>query len=74
HNGGEPILSDVLPFIFSPMSHFPQRSPTAHGSTEGLGLGLFIASEIVKSHNGSIDVTSDSERGTTFLVKLPITE
>jgi signal transduction histidine kinase len=71
HNDGEPIPDDVLPFIFNPMGRFSQRSVIDHGPTEGLGLGLFIASEIVASHAGSIDVISDSGRGTVFLVKLP---
>lgn len=71
HNNGEPIPEDVLPFIFNPMGRFSQRSVIDHGPTEGLGLGLYIASEIVASHEGLIDVVSDSERGTVFLVKLP---
>ncbi|WP_248732029.1 HAMP domain-containing sensor histidine kinase [Pseudomonas sp. MWU13-2517] len=74
HNSGEPIPEDVLPFIFNPMGRFSQHSATESGPTEGLGLGLFIASEIVTSHKGSINVTSDSKQGTTFLVKLPLTE
>lgn len=74
HNSGEPILTDVLPYIFSPMSQFSGRSATDHGPREGMGLGLFIALEIVKSHKGFIDVTSDLERGTTFRVNLPTTE
>jgi signal transduction histidine kinase len=74
HNSGAPIPKDVLPFIFNPMGRFSQRVAIDHGPTEGLGLGLFIASEIVTSHQGSIDVNSDLERGTTFQVKLPITE
>ncbi|AKS04658.1 sensor histidine kinase [Pseudomonas trivialis] len=71
HNRGEPIPEDVLPFIFNPMGRFSQRSVIDHGPTEGLGLGLFIASEIVNSHAGSIDVKSDSVQGTFFIVKLP---
>lgn len=74
HNGGEPIPEDLLPFIFNPMGRFSQRSVIDHGPTEGLGLGLFIASEIVASHAGSIDIVSDSSRGTTFFFKLPIAE
>lgn len=74
HNNGEPIPEDVLPFIFNPMGRFSQRSAIDHGPTDGLGLGLFIASEIVASHNGFIDVSSDLSKGTTFLVRLPITE
>jgi signal transduction histidine kinase len=71
-NCGEPIPEDVLPFIFNPMGRFSQRAAIDHGPTEGLGLGLFIASEIVASHKGSIDVSSDLNQGTVFVVKLPI--
>ena len=74
HNRGEPIPEDVLPFIFNPMGRFSQRSAIDHGPTEGLGLGLFIASEIVASHSGSIDVVSDANQGTTFLVSLPVAQ
>jgi two-component system CheB/CheR fusion protein len=37
----------------------------------GLGLGLFIASELVKAHGGTISVSSQVEVGTTFTVMLP---
>ncbi|SDU44319.1 MULTISPECIES: sensor histidine kinase [Pseudomonas fluorescens group] len=72
HNGGEPIPEDVLPFIFNPMGRFSQRSVVDHGPVAGLGLGLFIASEIVASHAGSIEVSSDLPGGTVFCVKLPV--
>lgn len=72
HNSGEPIPEDVLPFIFNPMGRFSQRSVIEHGPTEGLGLGLFIASEIVASHQGLIEVASDSVRGTVFRVTVPL--
>jgi signal transduction histidine kinase len=32
----------------------------------GLGLGLYIAKEIIKRHNGTIDVESKEGAGTTF--------
>jgi signal transduction histidine kinase len=72
HNSGEAIPEDVLPFIFNPMGRFSQRTAINHGPTEGLGLGLFIASEIVASHGGSIEVSSDTEHGTVFSVRVPI--
>lgn len=39
---------------------------------EGLGLGLYISSEIIKQHKGSISVTSQQNKGSTFNVQLPI--
>jgi signal transduction histidine kinase len=37
----------------------------------GTGLGLAIAQELVKAHGGSINLTSQPGRGTTFQVRLP---
>ncbi|MEO5970925.1 MAG: HAMP domain-containing sensor histidine kinase [Bdellovibrionia bacterium] len=42
---------------------------TAYG---GLGLGLFIAQQIVKSHGGTIQLESEPERGALFIVELPL--
>ena len=41
-----------------------------HASPQGLGLGLFITSEIVSAHDGHIEVTSDEEL-TCFEVSIP---
>ncbi len=38
----------------------------------GLGLGLFISSEIVKRHKGTITVTSIKGKGSTFCFVLPV--
>ena len=38
----------------------------------GLGLGLYIAREIVERHGGMIDVRSTLGRGTTFTVRMPV--
>ncbi|ACG73464.1 PAS/PAC sensor signal transduction histidine kinase [Anaeromyxobacter sp. K] len=37
----------------------------------GLGLGLYIARQIVEAHGGTIDVTSEPGAGATFTVDLP---
>ena len=42
--------------------------------TEGSGLGLMIVQRIVREHGGTIDVESDTTRGTTVRLKLPIYE
>lgn len=39
----------------------------------GLGMGLYITSEIVKRHGGEITVESEEGKGSTFIVSLPLT-
>jgi PAS domain S-box-containing protein len=39
--------------------------------TEGTGLGLFIANKIAIEHGGTIDLQSELNKGTRFLVRLP---
>ena len=64
HNEGEPIAPDRLDKVFEP---FWRRS----ASREGLGLGLYICSQIAKSHGGSLAVRSAAEQGTVFVARLP---
>ena len=39
---------------------------------QGLGLGLFISSEIIKRHRGSISVKSEPGKGSAFTFQLPV--
>ena len=40
--------------------------------SKGTGLGLSTAYNIIKNHNGTIEVNSRVDEGTTFTVKIPI--
>jgi two-component system sensor kinase FixL len=48
---------------------FERAVPSHYG---GLGLGLFIARQIVEAHNGRVEVISEPGIGSTFRVTLPI--
>ena len=39
---------------------------------KGTGLGMMVSYSIIKGMNGTIDVTSEIEKGTRFILKLPI--
>lgn len=66
HNQGDPIPPEFRPHLFEPF----RRGPGADRKN-GLGLGLFIARQIVLAHGGSIDVDSRAAEGTAFTVRLP---
>ena len=67
HNGGPAIPSATLTTMFEPMVRHVEDDST----NTGLGLGLYIASQIVLAHGGKMRVTSTAESGTTFTVHLP---
>jgi PAS domain S-box-containing protein len=60
------IAPDDLARIFE---RFERAVPTRHYG--GLGMGLFIAHQIVEAHGGSIQVTSHPGEGARFTVELP---
>jgi nitrogen-specific signal transduction histidine kinase len=64
HNEGRPIPPGLLAHLFEPFC-------MGQESAAGVGLGLFIADAIVRTHGGSIAVRSTVHDGTTFTVRLP---
>ena len=72
-DNGEGISENDLSHIFDAF-YRGQHKPSTQGSNTnsmGTGLGLTIASAIVRAHRGTISVYSEPEQGTTFLVSLP---
>ncbi|KAB0631018.1 sensor histidine kinase [Burkholderia latens] len=68
-NRGPALDPLTLERIFDPLQRgADQRQRT--GADAGLGLGLYIASEIAKGHHGRIDARSDQAE-TVFAVRLP---
>jgi two-component system sensor histidine kinase PilS (NtrC family) len=45
--------------------------PFQSGFEEGTGLGLALVYQIIQGHQGSIQVESESGKGTRFLIDLP---
>jgi PAS domain S-box-containing protein len=65
-NQGDPIPEDVLPFIFEPF----RQARRERSATGNLGLGLYIANQIVRSGHGTL-VAYSVDGTTTFLMRLP---
>ena len=70
-NEGPPISPEVLPTIFDPLVRDTSRDETRERRAGSIGLGLYIAHEIVTSHGGTVDVSSSAESGTVFAVRMP---
>jgi hypothetical protein len=63
---GSGIPEENLERIFDP---FFTTKETGHG----VGLGLAISYGIIREHKGMLSVESEVGKGTTFIVRLPIT-
>jgi sigma-B regulation protein RsbU (phosphoserine phosphatase) len=65
-NAGEPIPDAAMANLFQPFFRGQVRA-----GLQGLGLGLYIASEIAKAHDGTLTVTSTAEE-TRFTFLMPM--
>ncbi len=63
-DNGEGIRPEILSRVFEP---FFTTKPQGH-----TGLGLSLSHNIIKAHGGKISVRSESGKGTTFIIILPL--
>jgi len=62
---GRGIDVEVKDKVFDPF--FSTKGPT-----KGTGLGLSICYSIIKDHGGTIEIDSEKDKGTQFIIKIPV--
>lgn len=65
------ISKEHLPHLFE---RFYRVDKARSRQAGGTGLGLSIVKQIIDQHGGEINVKSEQDKGTTFVVTLPITQ
>jgi two-component system, OmpR family, sensor histidine kinase VicK len=65
------IPAEMLPHIFERFSK--ARRPGIRGE-QSTGLGLSISRQIIENHRGTIEVTSEEKKGSTFSIQLPLVD
>ena len=65
-DNGNGIPEKIRQKIFQP---FFTTKPTGQGT----GLGLSLSYDIVKAHGGELEVATEEDAGTTFIIRLPAT-
>ncbi len=65
-NAGDPIPPATMARLFQPFTRGDVRP-----HQQGLGLGLYIASEIARAHGGKIEVASSAQE-TCFTFAMPL--
>jgi len=69
HNHGEPIPQNEQESIFQ---MYRRAESARQGVKGGWGIGLPYVRAVAESHGGSVGVDSSRERGTTFVIDIPV--
>jgi len=67
---GSGVPDHIMDRLFEPF--VTTKGPLGGGPLAGTGLGLSVSYGIVKNHGGTIEVETESGKGSTFVVRLPI--
>lgn len=70
-NFGTVIPAEMLQTIFNPLVQVHDDGSSSKALSTSIGLGLFIADDIVRAHGGTLTVSSSEGSGTIFLIRLP---
>ncbi len=66
---GKGLSAKEIPTLFT---KFTRAGDASHYHTEGSGLGLYVARQIIGEHHGAVDVTSPGKgKGSTFIMRMP---
>jgi len=68
-DNGAGVRADEREKIFQPF----YRGDTGRRIKQGMGLGLTIARELVTAHDGSIELSGASGKGSEFVISVPLT-
>ena len=63
------IPTSFLPYIFDRFS-----SNSYNKKVESNGIGLALVKDLINLHKGTVEVESEENKGTTFIIELPIDE
>jgi PAS domain S-box-containing protein len=66
---GTGIPADAIPLLFD---RFHRVKGARGRSYEGSGIGLAFVQELVKLHGGTVRIESEVDRGSTFIVAIPL--
>jgi signal transduction histidine kinase len=64
-DNGRGIPEEIREYLFEPFAAPP-------GGKEGSGLGAAIAKSVVEAHNGRLTYASETGKGTTFTIRIPM--
>jgi signal transduction histidine kinase len=70
-NRGEMIPAAMLPLIFDPFQRAAERKRL---KSTGLGLGLYLALQTVRAHDGTMQIDSSESAGTHVRIRLPLSD
>ena len=70
-NFGAVIPAEMLQVIFNPLVQVHDSGAPSQALSTSIGLGLFIADDIVRAHGGTLEVSSSEAQGTVFSIRLP---